>query len=248
MTQKSECYKSNGIELRLGRWQDVLDDVVQCDALITDPPYSERTHNGQRTGSSIRKSTIKYKQLTNNEYIEISKHWSKVTKNWSILFGDHYSYNMHEKSWLHNGWYTFSPVIWIKNNAPPRFSGDGPACQCEFILVARPKTFVQVSGSRPGFYITNTVATGKPGAKHPGFKHINLMRALIRDYTLKDDLIVDPYAGSGTTLLAALIECRRCIGAECDPNTFKLAVERLKAGYTGELFNDTIKSRQYTSL
>lgn len=36
------------IELRCGRWQDVLADVTQCDAVITDPPYSDKTHSGQR--------------------------------------------------------------------------------------------------------------------------------------------------------------------------------------------------------
>lgn len=30
-------------DLRLGRYQDVLADV-ECDAVIADPPYSERTH------------------------------------------------------------------------------------------------------------------------------------------------------------------------------------------------------------
>ena len=30
------------IDLRLGRWQDVLADVTTCDAVICDPPYSAR--------------------------------------------------------------------------------------------------------------------------------------------------------------------------------------------------------------
>jgi site-specific DNA-methyltransferase (adenine-specific) len=46
------------------------------------------------------------------------------------------------------------------------------------------------------------------------------------------DLICDPCAGGGTTLLAAVIEGRRAIGAECDPETFELAVRRLRRGYT----------------
>jgi len=57
------------------------------------------------------------------------------------------------------------------------------------------------------------------------------MRAVIRDYSRPGDLIVDPYTGSGTTLLAAAIEGRRAIGAEMDPNTYALAVERLGLGY-----------------
>jgi hypothetical protein len=115
-------------------------------------------------------------------------------------------------------------------------SGDGPACVAEYILIARPRGLVRVPGSRPGKYnIRGTFGCDNPSCI-AGYKDIDGIRAIIRDYTLKNDLIIDPYAGSGTTLLAALIEGRRCIGAECDPNTYKLAVKRLKAGYTGELF------------
>jgi site-specific DNA-methyltransferase (adenine-specific) len=231
-----EKYKSSGIELRLGRWQDVLDDVVQCDALITDPPYSERTHKGQRTGSSLHKPTIEYAPLTENESIDIAKHWSKRTTNWTAIFGDHTSYAIHESSWSTEGWYTFAPVLWLPRCPPPRMSGDGPACVAEYILIARPRGLVRVPGSRPGKYnIRGTFGCDNPSCI-AGYKDIDGIRAIIRDYTLKNDLIIDPYAGSGTTLLAALIEGRRCIGAECDPNTYKLAVKRLKAGYTGELF------------
>jgi site-specific DNA-methyltransferase (adenine-specific) len=64
------------------------------------------------------------------------------------------------------------------------------------------------------------------------------MRAIIRDYTRPGDLIVDPFAGSGTTLLAARLEGRRAIGAELDPKTFALAVKRLSTPWTPRLFAD----------
>jgi site-specific DNA-methyltransferase (adenine-specific) len=62
------------------------------------------------------------------------------------------------------------------------------------------------------------------------------MRAIIRDYTRPGDLIVDPCAGGATTLLAAAIEGRRCIGSEMDPETYAKAVRRLEAGWTPDLF------------
>ena len=33
-------------DLRLGRWQDVLADVREVDCVCVDPPYGERTHDG----------------------------------------------------------------------------------------------------------------------------------------------------------------------------------------------------------
>ena len=58
------------------------------------------------------------------------------------------------------------------------------------------------------------------------------MRAIVRDYSEPGDLVCDPCAGGGTTLLAAVIEGRRAIGAERDPDTFAKAVARLRRGYT----------------
>lgn len=37
-------------DLRLGRWQDALADVGDVDAVITDPPFSQRTAEGFRGG------------------------------------------------------------------------------------------------------------------------------------------------------------------------------------------------------
>lgn len=87
--------------------------------------------------------------------------------------------------------------------------------------VARPKR-LHKWGTLPGGY------TGTPGERiHIGGKPLWLMRALIRDYTKRGDLVVDPCAGAATTLVAAFQEGRRAIGAEADPETHALAMRRL---------------------
>jgi len=53
------------------------------------------------------------------------------------------------------------------------------------------------------------------------------MRAIIRDYTRPGDLVCDPCAGAGTTLLAARMEGRRSIGAEMMPEHYDIARRRL---------------------
>jgi len=69
-----------------------------------------------------------------------------------------------------------------------------------------------------------------------GQKPMWLMRAIVRDYSRHGDLVCDPYAGSGTTLLAAVMEGRRAIGAEMDEGRFDMAVRRLRGGFTTDLF------------
>jgi len=44
------------IDLRCGDWRDVLDDVDAVDAVISDPPYSDRTHAGHFSGTTDEKT------------------------------------------------------------------------------------------------------------------------------------------------------------------------------------------------
>jgi len=50
---------------------------------------------------------------------------------------------------------------------------------------------------------------------------------LISQFSFPNDLILDPFLGAGTFALAAAKKKRRFIGFEIDPNTYKIAVERL---------------------
>lgn len=47
------------IDLRKGRWEDALADVGEVDSLITDTPYSERTHSGHDEGTESANSVTK---------------------------------------------------------------------------------------------------------------------------------------------------------------------------------------------
>ena len=225
--------KEGAIELREGRWQEALADVATAEALITDPPYSDRTHKGQRTGSSIRTPTILYDALSAEGAVEIANAWRERVRHWAIVWSDHVGHRMHEEAWGTH-WYTFAPVVWLPDLSPPRMSGDGPTCAAAYLMIARPRRRLDEgrTGSRPGVYHARSARSCDERSGLAGVKAIDGVRALIRDYTLKDDLIIDPFAGSGTTLLAAAIEGRRAIGAEVNPKTFDLAVKRLKAGWT----------------
>lgn len=62
---------------------------------------------------------------------------------------------------------------------------------------------------------------------HPTQKPIDLLRLLVRGYSNPNDLIIDPFAGSGTTLVAAKELGRRYIGSEIDARYVKLIKSRL---------------------
>lgn len=70
-------------------------------------------------------------------------------------------------------------------------------------------------------------------------KPLNLMNRIILSTTDKNDLVFDPFMGSGSTVISALQNNRRVIGAELDTDVFKLAVKRLDSYLTDYEKNNT---------
>ena len=66
-------------------------------------------------------------------------------------------------------------------------------------------------------YSSKADALDRWGAKHPTVKPVNLMRWLVRLVTPPGGLVLDPFAGTGSTGVAALAEGMRAILIEADP-------------------------------
>lgn len=62
---------------------------------------------------------------------------------------------------------------------------------------------------------------------HPTQKPVGLFSRIIQDYAEEDDVIFDPYLGSGTTLIACELTGHAGIGAELEPAYVALTLERL---------------------
>lgn len=63
---------------------------------------------------------------------------------------------------------------------------------------------------------------------HPNQKPIDLLKYLINTYTIEGDMVLDCFAGSGSTLVAAKELNRKFIGIEKEKKYFDICVERLK--------------------
>lgn len=64
---------------------------------------------------------------------------------------------------------------------------------------------------------------------HPTQKPLELLAYLVKTYTNPGDLVIDPFAGSGTTGHACIELGRRFTGCEIDPNYHAIAIKRLEA-------------------
>lgn len=70
---------------------------------------------------------------------------------------------------------------------------------------------------------------------HPTQKPINLLNRIIMATTQKGDLVLDPFMGSGTTCVSALLNGRKYIGIELDEKYYSIAKSRVN--YHLKVFN-----------
>lgn len=71
------------------------------------------------------------------------------------------------------------------------------------------------------FYSPKANKRDRRGSKHPTVKSVGLMRWLVRLICPRGGTVLDPFAGSGTTLEAAMVEGFRVIGIEKDAESVK---------------------------
>ena len=232
-----EIARGPGWELRLGRWQDVLDDVLLVDALITDPPFSNVTHEGQPED----RDPLAYQHFTEDDVREFVYEWLPRTSGWFCAITDDVLSQVWRQTYRDlAGTPTaptprldFASVPILRHN--PRRTGDGPGSGACYMMVCRPRQDpFSTWGSLPCWYEQGAPARGGI----IGEKSLSTMRAIVRDYTRRGNRVCDPCAGRGTTLLAAVMEGREAIGAEADPGRFELAVRRLQAGIQQPLLGD----------
>lgn len=232
-----------GWELRLGKFQDVLADIERCDAVITDPPYLSAcasaggswavgaTHSGAEP-------PMGYEPASESLLDDVVSLAARVCLGWFVAFNDFDGAHYIRSAVRARGAVSAEPIAWVKPKCltPPRGALNLPEKGTEFIVSSR---FVALPRGAhiPGSYVSPN-STPRPGVSLfvTGGKPIDLMRAIVRDFTKPGDLIVEPFSGGGTTLLAAVMEGRRAIGAEMDAGRFEIAVKRMRKGYTTSLF------------
>lgn len=217
------------IEVRLGPWRTALDDVRECGAVLMDPPYSARTHEGQ--AERFARAGLGYVALTEDDVREVVSSWAPRVDGWFAAMTDDVLAPTWRAAFADAGRYDFAPLPILQHR--PRLQGDGPGSCTVWMMVSRPRSAEWMGwGSLPGWY----EAPPEKNAGVVGAKPLGLMRAIVRDYTRPGDLVVDPFCGSGTTALACAMEGRRCITSEVSESTYELAVKRLQRGHTPDLF------------
>lgn len=194
---------------------EVLKDIPDqsIDLTITDPPYG------------ILKSQEWDGKM---HYLTTIEKWMKEIKRVSIFGAIVFTSDKYLSELLLQDKY-HRLLVWDKK------TGCGSAnnhiwYSSEYIAVFRYSEKAEQRGDKK-LWRNNTISLVKKenfDTGHPTIKPIELMECLLRHYSNPDDLILDPFAGSGTTLMAAKKWHRRYIGIEIDKDYCNLAARRIR--------------------
>lgn len=196
-------YDHGGITIYHGDCREILPSMDAVDFIYADPPYG------------VGKADWDGKYLTGWEKIAVEKSRNGVVANTGTLsictaihaFGDQYKDLFY--AWNRNGMTRSS--IGFMNVIVAVVAGS----------VKRGQNFCQ-------FKIQDLTRKN-----HPSPKPIEYMRCIVQRFTESSETILDPFAGSGSTLVAAKDLSRKAIGIEIEEKYCEIAAKRLSQ----EVFN-----------
>lgn len=199
-------YDHAGITIYHGDCREILPQLEPVDLVLTDPPYGiDFDTDYRRFTSGFNVKRIKHKPVTGDTESFDPSPWLNFPR--VILWGANcYSNKLPMGTWL----------IWDK-----RFD-NGTA----FLSDAE----VAWMRGGHGVYIKKVTSQGciRPEpVEHPTQKPLVLMRWCI-ERAKGDGTILDPFMGSGTTLVAAKELGRKAIGIEIEEKYCEIAVKRLR--------------------
>lgn len=215
---------------------DLKDNNVMVDHIITDPPYNISKDNNFSTMNSANRQGVDFGEWDKNfdlfswieEYIKILKPGGSL-----IIFTSYrYLSFLIEKIEKCTSMEVKDILKWIKNNPMPRNINRRYVQDTEFAIwaVKKGEKWIfnkpdNISYLRAEFH--TPIVSGKERTIHPTQKSLKLMKDIIDIHSNPNQLILDPFMGSGTTGVAALELNRDFIGIEYNNEYFKIAEDRI---------------------
>lgn len=219
--------------------------VGSIDHAITDPPYAARAMKNFRSLSMVQRRDgvemdFGYAALSPAVRRGAAKEIARIVRRWALVWCDAESDHAWRVLLKRCGMRYLRTAAWLREHGAPQFSGDRPAQDLELCVIAhaaegRSRWNGGWHGASSSGPIVNSQAVER---KHPTPKPFWLMASKVDQFTDPDELVLDPFAGSGTTGVACLRLGRRCILIEKSPKYAALARERMKAESQGLTLRD----------
>ena len=208
------------------------------DLLLTDPPYSiSNAYTSERQIPRRLRTNGGDFIMPKGDFGDWDKDFSPKTwtdavipkvGGWAVIFCAQAQIGKYEEILKSHGFNAVGTIVWHKTNPVPFNTRFKPVNAWE----------AGVIGKRPGtkFYgngtVHNVFTHKSPSPQHrihPTQKPLALFRELMRLFSSTNDLVLDPFAGSATTVCAAFELGRRVIAFENDEDHYLAARKRVSA-------------------
>ena len=210
-------------------------DNDSIDLLLTDPPYNISRENNFKT---MGRSGIDFGEWDKDFdlYSWIAKSFPKIKKGGSlVIFNDWKNIGEIAKYAESLGFEIKDMLRWEKTNPMPRNRDRRYITDYETaVWLVKPKgkwVFNRLSASYDRPKLSYASPQGKKRI-HPTQKPIELLEELILRHSNAGDLVVDPFAGSGSCYSAYHLTGRNFLGAEIDSEMYEKASKLLKEDTT----------------
>lgn len=199
------------------------------DMIFTDPPYPVISGGSGTWGDKSPKGILakndgkifKHNDIEPEEYAAGLFRVLKSPGHVYVMSND-LNRRPIEDALLAAGFKTHQLLTWKKNNATPSryYMKNGEFTF--FMRKGRAKT-INNPGSK-AVHDFNNQTRNKP---HPTAKPVDLVRMYIENSSQPGDIVLDPFAGAGSTAVAAIKTGRRFVGFEIDPEHYEVAIRRM---------------------
>lgn len=227
---KYEIYLSDSLNIV----KEFINQRLKVDCILTDPPYNISKENNFKSMNNPRIG-VDFGDWDRNFNLTkwIRPYINILSQNGSIIVFCSYLYISYICTELKNLDFSIKDIIvWEKTNPMPRNINRRYVQDKEFAIWAcRKKAKWVFNKPNDVTYLRSSfhtpIVSGNEKTIHPTQKSLRLFKELVKIHTNVNDLILDPFMGSGTTGVAALENKRRFIGVEISPSYFSIAKNRL---------------------
>jgi site-specific DNA-methyltransferase (adenine-specific) len=189
---------------------------AKADMVFTDPPYGiSVVGSSGKIGGSVKAKNQVYAKVIGDDADYNPTHLFQLSNRLFVWGANYFSDKLPRGQWF----------VWDKGRPEGTTFSDAELAWSNFDGTAV-KTYRNVWNGM--------VREGENGARvHPTQKPIKLFCDIINDITKDGDVLLDPFLGSGTTLIAAEQLHRRCYGIEISPAYCDVIVKRWEE-FTGK--------------
>lgn len=180
------------------------------DLTLTDPPYGKKADKGTNGFGAAKNRRYNDEWdgfIPSKEYFD---EMLRISKNVIIFGGNYFAHLLPpSKCWL----------VWDKKGD---IAFQNPFANCELLYTSFTKPIKKYVFKQQGF-----ITDSKDKRYHPTQKPSELIERLITDWAKPNDLIFDPFIGSGTVAIASIHTKHPFIGAEASKRFCEIAEQRI---------------------